>query len=81
MKVFPTFISWSSENKSFMRVDESSQVKVSIRVFPTFISWSSENKSFMRIDESSQVKVSIKVFPCNHNVSFKRGRHEWYESR
>ena len=49
---FSTHLSWSNENKSCMRVNESRQARVCMRVFSTLMSWSSENKSCMRVDES-----------------------------
>ena len=52
MRVFSTLMSWSNENKSSMRVDESGQARVCMRVFSTLMSWSNENKSCMRVDES-----------------------------
>ena len=60
--VFPTLISWSNENKSCMRVDESWQARVCSRVFPTVISWSNENKCCTRVDESWQERVCMRVF-------------------
>ena len=52
MRVFSTLMSWSNENKSCMRVDESREARVCMRVFSTLMSWSNENKSCMRVDES-----------------------------
>ena len=52
MRVFSTLVSWSNENKSCTRVDESWQARVCMRVFSTLMSWSNENKSCMRVDES-----------------------------
>ena len=52
MRVFSTVMSWSNENKSYMRVDESWQKRVSLTVNSTVMSWSNENKSCMRVDES-----------------------------
>jgi hypothetical protein len=49
MRVFSTFIAWSNENKSCMRVEK--REFTDMRVFSTFIAWSNENKSYtyMRI--------------------------------
>ena len=51
MRVFSTLMSWSNENKSCMKVDESLQARVCMRVFSTLMSWSNENKSCMRVDK------------------------------
>ena len=37
MRVFSTLMSWSNENKSCMRVDESRQARVCTRVFSTLM--------------------------------------------
>ena len=51
MSVFSVLMSWSNENKSCMRVDESWQMRVCVRVFSTLVSWLNENKSCMKNDE------------------------------
>ena len=51
MRVFSTLMSWSNENKSCMRVDESSKARVCMRVFSTLTSWSNEGKNCMRVDK------------------------------
>ena len=56
MRVFSisTLMSWSNENKSCIRVDESLQVRVCMRVFSTLMSCSNENKSckkLIRVDK------------------------------
>ena len=43
---------WSNENKSYMKVDVSLQVRVSMRVFSTLNSYSNENNSCMKVEES-----------------------------
>jgi hypothetical protein len=43
MRVFSTFIAWSNENKSCMRVEK--REFTDMRVFSTFIAWSNENKT------------------------------------
>jgi hypothetical protein len=45
---FLTFITWSNENKSCMRVDKQ---EFTWEFSITFIAWSNENKSCMRIDK------------------------------
>ena len=57
--VFSTLMSWSNENKSYIRVDESWQARVCVRVFSTLMSWSNENKSYIRADESWQARVCV----------------------
>ena len=52
MRVFSTLVSWSNENKSCMRVDESWEARICMRVFSTLMPRSNENKSCMRVDES-----------------------------
>ena len=56
MRVFSTLMSWSNENKSCMKVDESWEARVCIIVWEfsqlSFMSRSNENKSCMRVDES-----------------------------
>ena len=37
MRVFSTLVSWSNENKSCMRVDESWQARVCMRVFSVIL--------------------------------------------
>ena len=52
MRVFLTFMSWSNENKSCIRADESWEARVCVRVLSALMSWSNENKSCIRVDES-----------------------------
>ena len=54
---FLSLMSYSDENKSGTRVDESWQARVCMRVFSTLKSWSNENKSCMRVNERWQARV------------------------
>ena len=42
-------MSWSNENKSYVRADKSWEARVCMRVFLTLLSWSNENKSCTRV--------------------------------
>ena len=82
LRVFSTPMSWSNENKSCMRVDESWQARVCMRVFWTLMSWSNENKSCRRVDESWQARVCMRVFLTlmswsNENKSCMRVDESW----
>ena len=50
MRVFPTLMPRSNENKSCMRVDASWEARVCMRVFSTLMPRSNENNSCMRVD-------------------------------
>jgi hypothetical protein len=62
MRVFWTFMPWSNEIKSCMRVDESWEARVCVRVFSTLMSRSNENKSCLRVDDSWEARVYMRVF-------------------
>ena len=55
-------MSWSNENKSYVRADKSWEARVCMRVFSTLLSWSNENKSCTRVDESWQARVCMRIF-------------------
>ena len=55
-------MSWSNENKSYVRADKTWEARVCMRVFLTLLSWSNENKSYTRVDESWQARVCMRVF-------------------
>ena len=79
---FLSLMSYSDENKSCMRVDESWQARVCMRVFSTLMSWSNKNTSCMRVDESWQARVCMRVFSnlmswSNENKSCMRVDESW----
>jgi hypothetical protein len=76
MRVFSTLVSWSNENKSYMRVDESWHARVCTRVFSTLMSRSNENKSYMRVDESWEARSCVRVTQLSYPVQ-SRTRVTW----
>ena len=59
MRVFLTHISWSNENKSCMRVDNSLQVRFCMIVFLTPMLLSNKNKSSMYVEKR---EFALRVF-------------------
>ena len=79
MRVFWTVMSWSNENKSCIRVDESwcrVDKREFVWEFSTVMSWLNENKSCMTVDKSWQVRVCMRVFSTlklmTHVLSFSQ---------
>ena len=73
MRVSSTFIPWTNENKSCMRVDKRVYKRVYMRVSSTFIAWSNENKSCTRVDKREftwervhQLSFSVFLVSRNH---------------